>query len=300
MTTPDRRPTVIGLGELLWDVFPDGRRPGGAPANFAFQTEQLGCHGVLATRVGADVDGDELLQALREKSLDLSIVQRDPERKTGWVSVTLRDGHPEYVIHENVAWDAIEFTPALQSMMQQAAAVCFGTLAQRSGPSRTAIHAAVSATPAECLRVYDVNLRQSYYAEEWVSASLRLATIVKLNDEEVPVVARLLGIADEPLEFSRLLITRFDLQIVCITRGAKGCLVVTQTEHHDVPGKAIKVADTVGAGDAFTAGFVFAQLQEWPVGLSAEFANRVGAMVASRQGAMPELRREFAQLIEQY
>lgn len=300
MTSSNQAPVVVGLGELLWDVFPDGKRSGGAPANFAFQTGQLGCHGVLVTRVGADSEGDELLDTLKDKHLDLSVVQRDAERPTGWVSVTLHDGHPSYIIHENVAWDALELTPELEAVMKKADAVCFGTLAQRNPISRKTIQAAVALTPETSLRVYDVNLRQSYYHPEWIKASLQLANFVKLNDEEQPLIANLLGLSHDPVEFSRQLIQQFGVRLVCITRGALGCLVVTETEVHDIAGRPVKVADTVGAGDSFTAGFVFAQLQGWPVGLSAEFANRIGAMVASRQGAMPELTREFAQLVEQY
>ncbi len=294
------RPVVIGLGELLWDVFPDGRRTGGAPANFAFQAGQLGCRAVLVTRLGADAAGDDLLSALPDQGMDLSQVQRDPALRTGEVTVSLKDGHPEYIIHENVAWDALEATPELLKTMSQANAVCFGTLAQRDVRSRQAIHAAVAATPAECLRVYDVNLRQKYYDAAWISDSLKLANIVKLNDEELPVIAELLQLPVEPIEFARQLMSRYDIKLVCLTRGAHGCLIVTPTEVHDVPGRAVKVADTVGAGDAFTAGFVYAQLRQWPAGRSAEFANRVGAMVASRAGAMPDLRREFAQLVQQY
>ncbi|HWL07345.1 MAG TPA: carbohydrate kinase [Planctomicrobium sp.] len=301
MTTPKQRPIVIGLGELLWDVFPDGRRTGGAPANFAFQAGQLGCQGTLVTRIGTDASGNDLLAALEGKDLDLSGVQRDPQHPTGWVSVALNEqGHPEYTIHENVAWDAMEVTPELKAIMQQADAVCFGTLAQRHPVSRATIQTAVSLTPATCLRVYDVNLRQNYYDADWVAASLKLATVVKLNDEELPVLARMFSLPEDPVTFSRELISWFGLKMVCLTRGAKGCLIVTPDEVHDVAGKAVKVADTVGAGDSFTAGFVFAQLQNWNPGLSAEFANRIGGMVASRQGAMPDLKREFEQLIQQY
>ncbi len=298
MTT--QRPIVIGLGELLWDVFPDGRRTGGAPANFAFQAGQLGAAGVLVTRIGADEAGNDLLAALEGKELDLSVVQRDANHPTGWVSVTLKDGHPEYIIHEDVAWDALEITEDLEAVMQRASAVCFGTLAQRHPTSRQTIQKAVSLTPANCLRVYDVNLRQHYYDADWIKASLKLANIVKLNDEELPVLAGLLNLPEDPVQFARELMSQYDLKIVCLTRGAQGCLIVTRDEVHDVPGRPVKVADTVGAGDAFTAGFVFAQLQNWPAGLSAEFANRVGGMVASRPGAMPDLKREFSQLIQQY
>lgn len=293
-------PVVVGLGELLWDDFPDGKRPGGAPANVAFQANQLGCRGLVATRVGTDASGDELLEQLSQKGLSLSAVQRDPEHSTGLVTVSLTNGIPTYQIHENVAWDFLQLEDSLASAMKEANAVCFGTLAQRNAASRDVIHQAVELTSPDCLRVYDVNLRQNYYQKDWIEASLRLATIVKLNDEEVEILAPVLDLPTDHLEFARSLIRTYGPRLVCITRGAKGCLVATQSESHDIPGKAVKVADTVGAGDAFTAGLIVAQLRKWPLGLSAEFANRVGGMVASRQGAMPDLVAEFKQLTEQY
>jgi len=293
-------PVVIGLGELLWDDFPDGKRAGGAPANVAFQANQLGCQGLMATRIGADAEGDELLNVLTAKGLDLSAVQHDPEHPTGRVTVKLTDGIPQYQIHEQAAWDFLELNDPLRSAMQRAAAVCFGTLAQRTRTSREAIQAAVSLTEPECLRVYDVNLRQNYYQAGWIQQSLRLANIVKLNDEEVRILGPLLGLPEDETEFARNISFLFGPRIVCVTRGARGCLIVTRTETHDIPGRPVKVADTVGAGDAFTAGLIAAQLRNWPLALSGEFANRVGGMVAARQGAMPELREEFAQLLDQY
>lgn len=293
-------PIVIGLGELLWDDFPDGKRPGGAPANFAFQANQLGARGLVATRVGTDGEGDELLEYLSAKQLDLSVVQRDSLHPTGRVTVQLANGIPAYQIHENAAWDFLELDSSLSTAMQSAGAVCFGTLAQRNAASRETIQGAVALTTPECLRVYDVNLRQQFYQGDWVRDSMQLATIVKLNDEEVGLLAPVLKFSSDQTLFARQVIQMFGPRIVCITRGAQGCLIVTADERHEIPGRAVKVADTVGAGDAFTAGLVASQLRQWPLALSGEFANRVGGMVAARQGAMPDLRREFAQLIEQY
>jgi fructokinase len=294
-------PRVIGLGELLWDDFPDGRRPGGAPANFAFQANQLGCHGQVVTRVGVDSSGDELLAELSAKGLDLSAVQRDADHPTGRVSVTLdAHGHPQYVIHAGAAWDFLQQDAALEVALRAASAVCFGTLAQRSPASRAAIQAAVRLVPAGALRVYDVNLRQNYYAREWIEASLRHADIVKLNDEEVAILSGLLELPGDEAAFGKQLIADFGPRLVCVTRGARGCLLVSADAVHDIPGRAVKVADTVGAGDAFTAGLVASQLRGWPLPLCGEFANRVGGLVASRPGAMPDLKREFAQLLAQY
>lgn len=283
-------PSVVGLGELLWDVFSDGKRPGGAPANVAFQAGQLGCRGIVASRVGADPEGDEILEFLQRQGIDVTAIQRDRQYPTGRVTVTLSpQGQPSYVIHEEVAWDFLECNELLCTVMAEAAAVCFGTLAQRSDVSRRAIHEAVRATRGECLRVYDVNLRQQYYQTEWIEASLGLADIVKLNDDEVALLAPLLEVPVDHVEFSRAVMANWGPRMVCVTRGASGCLVVEADSVHSIAGRMVKVADTVGAGDAFTAALIVAQLQGWSVERSADFANYVGGLVASHHGAMPDL-----------
>lgn len=298
MSWDENRPIVIGLGELLWDVFPDGKKPGGAPANVAFQAQQLGCQGVVASRVGEDDLGQELIDFLQSKGLRTLAVQRDPDFPTGQVTVSFNAQHqPEYVIHENVAWDQLEFNESLQQVMQKADAVCFGTLAQRSPVSRQTIRTAVQSTPDSCLRVYDVNIRQNYYDVTWIKSSLEIATIVKLNDEEVEFLAPQLDLPSDFQQFSRSLIDAYNVDLVCVTRGANGCLVVDRNEVVDVPGKPIKVADTVGAGDAFTAGLIFAKLRQLSLAQSGEFANEVGGLVASEHGAMPDLMNAYSELI---
>lgn len=298
MSWDENRPIVIGLGELLWDVFPDGKKPGGAPANVAFQAQQLGCQGVVASRVGEDDLGQELIDFLQSKGLRTLAVQRDPDFPTGQVTVSFNAQHqPEYVIHENVAWDQLEFNESLQQVMQKADAVCFGTLAQRSPVSRQTIRTAVQSTPDSCLRVYDVNIRQNYYDVTWIKSSLEIATIVKLNDEEVEFLAPQLDLPSDFQQFSRSLIDAYNVDLVCVTRGANGCLVVGRNEVVDVPGKPIKVADTVGAGDAFTAGLIFAKLRQLSLAQSGEFANEVGGLVASEHGAMPDLMNAYSELI---
>lgn len=290
---------VIGLGELLWDVFPDGKRPGGAPANVAFQANQLGCYGMVISRVGTDADGDELCQFLDSQSLDRSLVQQDSAHPTGKVTVSVTNGQPSYIIHENVAWDFIERTDDLISTAQRASGVCFGTLAQRSPTSRETVQEVVRNVPEDALRVFDVNLRQQFYTKEIIAESLHLANVMKLNDEEVRILGPLLDLSTDMAEFSQQVRDQYDLKLICVTRGANGCLVTDHEQTHEVPGHPVQVADTVGAGDAFTAGFIFAQLEGWPVGVSGRFANRVGGLVASSQGAMPDLRDRFAVLIEE-
>lgn len=291
-------PIVIGLGELLWDVFPDQRRPGGAPANVAFQASQLGNDGRVASRIGDDPLGHELITFLEDKGLNTSLIQRDVVHPTGQVTVDMSDGgHPDYTIHENVAWDYLEPADELLSAASQAAAICFGTLAQRCEVSRETIHSVLAAAPDDCRIVYDVNLRQKWYEGEWIRRSLEAASIVKLNREEAGVLSPLIEIEGADNEqFARSLADKFALSLVCITRAEDGCLLVTHDDTVDVPGNPVDVADAVGAGDAFTAGLITACLNNWPLESTARFANAVGGLVASHSGAMPPLKDELAQL----
>jgi fructokinase len=295
-------PIVVGLGEVLWDVFPDSSRPGGAPANVAFQAGQLGVRGVVCSRVGRDRLGEELVGFLAGQGLSTDWIQRDAEHPTGTVTVDLSEpSHPSYVIHENVAWDFLAAGPAWVELMGRAAAVCFGTLAQRNKASRWAIYEALDATRPECLVVYDVNLRQQWYSREAIEPSLRRAKLVKLNDDEALVLAELFGLSTrQPQDLAQFFQQQFGVTACCITRGAKGCLLVSGDEQVDQPGLPVQVVDTVGAGDAFTAALIVGRLRGWAAPVQAAFANRVGGLVASRAGAMPPLREEFGQLLEEY
>lgn len=295
--TSRETPIVVGLGELLWDIFPDSRRPGGAPANVAFQAGQLGCRGVVCSRVGQDALGEELLAFLDEQGLATDAIQRDPVHPTGTVTVdTRRADHPTYVIHENVAWDHLVLSDDLQQLMRQAAAVCFGTLAQRLPQSREAIQAALGLVSEHCLIVYDVNLRQDWYHRTWVERSLAQAHVVKLNADEVLVLAELLGTGSaEHLPFAQAIQHRYDVEVVCITRGADGCIMVGPDVVVDRAGMAVDVVDAVGAGDAFTAALIYGRLRRLSLDAQATLANQIGGLVASRPGAMPSLRQEFAE-----
>jgi fructokinase len=295
-------PIVVGLGELLWDCFADSRLPGGAPANVAFHACQLGCRGIVCSRVGRDPLGDELLEFLAGQGLETTLIQRDAAHPTSTVTVdTSRPDHPRFIIHEDVAWDYLALEKALEQLLARAAAVCFGTLAQRSPASRGTIQRAVRAVGPRCLVVYDVNLRQHFYHRDWVEASLRASQIVKLNAEEVIELDKLLALeSPTQIEFAKAIQARFGVHTVCITRGDQGCLLVGPDAVADDRGTPVRVADTVGAGDAFTAALIAARLRGWPLESQASFANAVGALVASRPGAMPILRKEFAQLITGY
>ena len=293
-----REKTVVGIGELLWDCFGELRRPGGAPANVAFHATQLGLNGVICSRVGSDALGNALLEHLCGQGLDTQYIQPDPVRPTGTVTVeTTSIDQPSYRIHENVAWDHLEFDNCLSGLVENASAVCFGTLAQRSPQSRATILRALGASQ-RALRVYDINLRPPYYTQETVEASLQLADVVKLNIGEVAVLAPMLGLdADDVQNLSDTLRRSYGVGVICITRGQDGCVAISKKERVEVPGRQVNVVDAVGAGDAFTAALVYGLLNAWPLGRIAHVANEIGALVASRAGAMPVLREEFAALL---
>lgn len=294
-TSPGR--TLIGLGELLWDCFADSRRPGGAPANVAYHACQLGLDGVVCTRVGTDADGDQLIEHLRNHGMNTRYVQRDADHPTGTVTVDAsRPDDPSYTIHEDVAWDYLELSHDWRHLFRHAAAVCFGTLAQRTPRSRATIQAAVGSAQ-RALRVYDVNLRPPHYATSVIEASLHTANVFKLNQSELQTLAEMLGLAQtEPVARARALLERYGGSFTFVTRGAEGCLAVTPDEVAEVHGREIEVADAVGAGDAFTAALTFGLLRQAPLATVAEFANEVGGLVASQPGAMPDVRRELAEL----
>lgn len=289
---------VIGLGELLWDCFPDRRLPGGAPANVAFHAQQLGLPAAVVTRVGEDLLGRELLEFLQRQGLSTDLVQRDPFHGTGTVTIQLSAaGSASYEFLQDSAWDFLEVTPALAAAFREARAICFGTLGQRCETSRRTIQHCLTLASSECLVVYDINLRPPFYNRSWIEQSLGHARIVKLNDEEVAVLGPLLDAGSlSPAEFSRWILDRFPAELVCVTRGANGCLVTSRNESCDVPGERVRVIDTVGAGDAFTAALIWSRLEGWVLARSARFANRVGALVASRPGAMPVLVEELGAL----
>jgi fructokinase len=280
---------VVGLGEVLWDVLPERTCLGGAPANFAYIATLLGDQGIVASRVGVDAQGVEALRRMKELGLVIGHVQTDRKHATGTVNVKVdSQGIAQFEISYSVAWDFLEWTSDWQRLAREADAVCFGSLAQRSEESRATIRRFLSATSTSAVKIFDVNLRQSYYSEQVISESLKLADIVKLNDEELPQIMSLSGLPhkDERSSVERL-IEVYDVKLVCITRGERGSLLVSGRETSDHPGFRVKVADTVGSGDAFTAGLVHEYLRGASLEGMNEVANRVGAWVASEVGAMP-------------
>jgi fructokinase len=295
------RHTIVGIGELLWDCFGETRCPGGAPANVAFHAAQLGAHGVVCSRVGCDEAGDALVAYLRARGIEPTTIQRDAEHPTGTVTVNMTQAdHPSYVIHEHVAWDYMGFDAVLADVVRTASAVCFGTLAQRTPQTRQTVERCLD-TSESAMIVYDVNLRPPWFTREVVEASLRRCHVVKLNEGEASVLSEMFGLSASGLaNFATALCDRYNIRTICITRGADGCLAVSGGVRVDVPGRRVDVIDAVGAGDAFTAALVSGLLWRWPLERVARFANEVGALVASRPGAMPQLRKEFPELIARF
>jgi fructokinase len=292
---------VVGLGELLWDLLPEGARLGGAPANFAVMAGRLGDRAVVASRVGSDALGKRAREELAELPAEGDFLQSDSEYATGTVTVRLEAGEPEYTIHEPVAWDRLMMTPEWRDLAQQADAVCFGTLAQRAAASQGTILAFLDETRQECVRVFDVNLRAPHWSGEALRAGLGRATILKLNGGELRHVLMGTGACphpvenadeDEMLRGARRLLERYPVELVCITLGSEGSLLVTQRGHHRHPGLAARVKDTVGAGDAFTAALTHYYLEGAPLAVLNEAGNRWGAWVASQAGGMPPMKAE--------
>ena len=290
---------LVGIGELLWDYLPDGEQLGGAPGNFAYIASRWGAHSVIASRVGNDPSGAKAIADLRGKGVDVTFLQQDSAHATSRVEVTIdAGGQPSYTIHEDVAWDYLAWTPQWETLARQTAAVCFGSLGQRHPAARETIRRFLKTTRRDALRVFDVNLRQNFFAPDILHDSFQQANITKLNHEELPRVSQMLGLPDaDALRQIHNLRQRYDLSLVCVTRGGGGSWLVTASETAEHPGVKVKIADTVGAGDAFTATLTHLYLHGTPLAEINEAANRVGAWVASQAGAMPPVTPELLQQI---
>ena len=281
--------TMVGLGELLWDMFPQGKQLGGAPANFAYMTALLGDRGIVASRVGEDRLGQEAVWQLKASGLDTSQIQMDGEHATGTVHVQLDSkGQAEYKFADDVAWDHLGWSEEWEALAKSADAVCFGSLAQRADESRMTIRKFLQSVPVNAARIFDVNLRQAFYSAEILRVALLHANIMKVNHEELPRIVELFGEKfGSEKEAACWLAREFDLKLVCVTRGPKGSLLVCGSEKDEHPGFTVKVADTVGAGDAFAAALAHHWLRQTPLEEMNLAANRLGAWVASQEGAMP-------------
>ena len=321
---------VVGLGEVLWDLLPTGHQLGGAPTNFAYHVHALGtqvrAQAKVITRVGDDDYGREILRRFVEMGLDTTTIQVDKTAPTGTAKVEIStDGQTHFTIQENVAWDFLAPIDEALAAARRADAICFGTLAQRSAPSRATIQQLVAASPANMLRVLDINLRQPFYLRGVIEESLQLANVLKLNDEELSILAEMFNLAaspkscgaDAPVRVSaaeqssvptgacaadqikrqiKCLAKTFGLRLVALTRGANGSLLYQESEKRwsDYPSRPIKVVDTVGAGDSFTAALVLGLLRKKDLDEINEIANEVARYVCSQPGATPPMPLEFA------
>ena len=285
------RPVVVGLGEALWDLLPDGDHFGGAPANVALHAAALGADAWLISAVGRDARGAAALARLDAAGVRCRAVAQLDDHPTGVVRVTLNaSGHPVYDIAASSAWDYMPWSATVQEVAGKADAIAFGSLAQRAPVSRVTIRRAVEATRDTTWRLFDVNLRQSYYDAAVLTASLELANAVKLNDEELPVVARLCGLTGTTaVEQLRALCERFDLRLAALTRGPCGSVLATPDRVCESPAAPTVVVDTVGAGDAFTATLLIGILGGRSLEDVSERANAVAAYVCSQPGATPPI-----------
>ena len=289
---------IVGLGEALWDCLPDGKKLGGAPANFAYHTGQFGLNTLAVSALGEDPLGTETLEELKNKGINYLMPLVD--YPTGSVQVELDNaGVPTYDIKENVAWDNIPFTPELKEVAKNCSCVCFGSLAQRSSVSRQTIQKFIEATPESCLKIFDINLRQNFYTKDIICNSLKQANILKINDEELITIGRLFGYPGLDIENKCwLLLGKYNLDMLVLTCGVNGSYVFAPNllSFRETP--KVEVADTVGAGDSFTGTFAAAILNGIAIPEAHQFAVEASAFVCTQNGAMPKFPKDLIDKIK--
>lgn len=289
LTEMKKKFSVAGIGELLWDMLPSGKQLGGAPFNFAYHARQAGTESYIISAIGNDGPGDEIIRMIDRLGVDYQNVQRN-DYPTSTVNVTMdRLGHHRFEIVENVAWDHILFDERLITLAKSLDAICFGSLAQRNPGSAHSIQSLVKSVREDCLRVFDINLRQHYFSREIIGKSLEITDILKLNDEELPVVSDYFGLTGDTTDRLRQLISRFRLQCVALTMGSKGSMLITPDDFSVAEAPGVEVADTVGAGDAFTAMLVAGILKKDSLASVHKRANAVAAYICTQKGATPPI-----------
>jgi len=288
--TVSSRPVIVGLGEMLWDIYLDAAHFGGAPTNFACHAAALGAEAWLVSAGGADAAGEAALRELARHGVEAGMIQTHPGRPTGTVLVTLDSrGQPRYEISAGAAWDEMTWSDGLEVLATRCDAACFGTLGQRSAASRTVIRRFLESMRSEALRIFDVNLRQQYHDATLVRESLELSNVLKLNDEELPVVAGYSGCRSRDREALREISHGYELRLVALTRGARGSILIAGAVEHECAPPPVVVVDTVGAGDAFTAALTLGALRGLPLEVTHRHAAAVAAFVCSVTGATPDL-----------
>ncbi|MDP6058433.1 MAG: PfkB family carbohydrate kinase [Pirellulaceae bacterium] len=302
--------TIVGLGESLFDIFPERRVLGGAPLNVAVHAHQLagpcgGC-GLVVSRVGQDELGQTVFAELQQRGMSVDYLQTDPDRDTGRVYVAVdAQGQPDFEIVQGTAWDWLQFDPDLEDLARRCEAVCFGSLAQRNSQARNTIYRFLDALNQRMVRMFDVNLRQDYFDQKVLQRSFEFANVAKLNDQELPIVADLLGVTsssgDTDSSIQRMIRT-FDLNLLVLTRGEAGTVIYAALDKYEgepISYEPAQGADAVGAGDACAAAILIGLVRQWPMDHVVEVANHTGAFVASQPGATPQLPESILAMVKQ-
>jgi len=285
---------IVGIGELLWDIFPDGKQLGGAPLNFSYHALQSGNDVFVVSAIGNDDLGNEILKKLHHAGIDHTYIQIHNKQKTGMVTVKIDDkGIPDYTIHTNVAWDVIKWEKKFKTLAEKADAVCFGTIAQRNEISRQTIRRFLRSTSINCLRVFDINLRQSFYNYDIINSSLEFANILKLNEEELQVMIKYYTLSGDIEKTLMQLMDAFNLKMIACTKGSQGSILATPLEISLCEAPKIAIADTVGAGDAYTAALVNGILNKDDVKTIHKKATNIAAYVCTQIGATPEMPKDL-------
>lgn len=280
------KPVIVGIGELLWDMLPTGKRAGGAPVNFVYHATCMGAEGYAISAVGKDELGMAIVHELDSNGINHSLGVVD--YPTGTVEIVLKNGNPTYNIIQGVAWDHIPLTLEAEELVKKADAICFGTLAQRSLESRKTIQALLASTREDALRFFDINIRQSYYSKELIEEMLKRANVFKVNDEEMLLVREMFGLAADEDTACRQLLERYNLRYVILTAGSEYSSVYTAGEKSTIPTPKVKVADTVGAGDSFSGAFVYSILSGKSLPEAHQIAVETAAFVCTKEGAWPQ------------
>lgn len=288
--------TIVGIGEILWDEFPDGKMLGGAPANFAFHAGQLGAKSIVISRVGNDTSGNEIKSILKQKNI-LSIFQTDPAHPTGRVSVkTDKNGSPEYIIHENCAWDFISNLSEADHLKNRIDAICYGSLSQRNNVSAFSIQKYITSIHKKCLKIFDINLRQKYYTPQNISKLLDMANILKLNQEELDIISKMFLSSNEESMCLKELKSMFSLDFIILTKGEDGSLIFKNDDEKSVyKNNPVNVKDSVGAGDSYTAAAAIGFLNGYSLDKTNKIASSIAAYVCTQKGATPTIPKNILQ-----